>query len=354
MISPIGSFLVRFDTAITAGMDAGITGLVAYVTTPVMTSLALYYVIQGVKIAQGDGAPVQLFVTQLVRNVTILWFCSNADTYNTWVRDIFFTGLPTALNKAIMAKTVGGMGAGLSNGVTGTAAIFDQVWALMDQQVGTILAQASVIDVSARMAAFVGGTTGGLALLIIAMVYLMARFILAIVIELGVLAVACLVFDATKPIFERWLGKVIALVFLQVTAIVVLQIVLTIDQEFTKQIVAAGGGVPDRVQALIAMVVLFFMGAFAIYSLSAIAYSIGTGVAVSSLPLLYLAAKAMQSAAGALAGMELPSLAAGETGSLSLGLNGAQAGLGAGEGGGMLAAPSMASLPPPPLSLASP
>src|SRR5690348_10127548 len=97
MISPIGSFMVRFDTAITAGMNAGVTGLTAYLATPVMTSLAIYYLIQGVRIAQGDGAPVQHFVTQLLRNVMILWFCSNANTYNQWVRDIFFTGLPTAL-----------------------------------------------------------------------------------------------------------------------------------------------------------------------------------------------------------------------------------------------------------------
>jgi type IV secretory pathway VirB6-like protein len=232
--------------------------------------------------------------------------------------------------------------------------MFDQVWALLDQQVGAILSHAGIMDFSSRMAAVLFGLTGGLALLVIAMVYLMTRFILAIVIELGVIAIACLIFDATKPIFERWLGKVIALVFLQVTAIVVLQIVLVVDQDFMKQIVAAGGGVPDQVQALMGMVVLFFMGAFAIYSLSAIAYSIGTGVAISSLPVMLMAAKAMQTAAGALAGLTitLPTVAAGEAAEgLSLGM--ARSELGGGSGG-MLAAPSSASLPPPPLSLPSP
>jgi type IV secretion system protein VirB6 len=356
MISPIGSFMVQFDAAITAGMNAGITGLTAYLAPPVMTCLAIYYVIQGIRIVQGDGAPVQHFVTQLLRNVMILWFCSNADIYNRWVRDIFFVGLPTALNKAIMTQTVAGVPppASMANGVTGTAALFDSVWALMDQQVGLILSHAPLLDFGSRMAAVLFGLTGGLALLIIAMVYLMTRFILAIVIEIGVVAVACLIFDATKPIFERWLGKIIALVVLQVTAIVVLQIVLTVDQNLMKQIVAAGGGVPDQVQGLMSMVVLFFMGAFAIYSLSAIAYSIGTGVSISSLPVMLMAAKAMQTAAAAMAGMTitLPTVAAAEAAeSLSLGI--ARSELGGGSGG-VLAPPSSASLPPPPLSLPSP
>lgn len=304
MISPIGAFLTRFDAAILAGMNAGITALTAYAALPVATSLAIYYIIQGVKIANGDGGPVQHFVTQLVRNVTILWFCSQADVYNKWVRDFFFLGLPDALNHAIMKQTVAGA-ADVANGVTGTAAVFDQVWDLMNVQVAHVYAHADFFDVASKLGAQFCGVSGGAALLIISMVYLLTRFILAIMIELGVLAVACLIFDATKSIFERWLGKVIALVFLQVAAIVVLQIVITIDQDFMKQISEAQSGtpgVPSEVQALISMVVLFFMGAFAIYSLPAIAYSIGTGVSVNVIPPLYLAAKAARGMGGLLGG----------------------------------------------------
>lgn len=353
MISPIGSFLSRFDANIQTAMTAGITGLTAYMAAPVMTSLAIYYLIQGVKIAQGDGAPVQHFVTQLFRNVTILWFCSNANTYNTWVMNIFFTGIPNALNKAILANATVGVGtANVGTGVTGTAAAFDQIWDLMNIMVANVTAHADFWDISTKLSAQLTGLTGGLALVVIAMVYLMSRFILAIVIELGVIAIACLIFDATKPIFERWLGKVIALVFLQVTAIVVLQIIIATDVEYMKQISAAytdAGGVAAEIQGLVSMVVLFLMGAFAIYSLPAIAYSIGTGVAITTLPALYAAVKATQLAHSLLSKLEVSAPAAGAAeGGLALGLPQAEL---AGSSYGSISAPSAAALPPPPLSL---
>ena len=37
MISPIGTFLQDFDANITAAMNAGVTGLTAYMATPVQT-----------------------------------------------------------------------------------------------------------------------------------------------------------------------------------------------------------------------------------------------------------------------------------------------------------------------------
>ena len=352
MITPIGPFITQFDAAVTQGMTAGVTGLTAYLATPVQTSAAIYLAAYGVRVANGD-VDVSRFVTRLVRIAVVLWLSSNAAAYNQWITNIFYTGLPAALNKAVLANQLGaGGGANVAGGVQGTAAIFDNLWSQSDVLVGQILQQAPLLDVGSRAAAYIYGACGGLTLVVIAMVYMMARFILAIVLELGAIAIGCLRFDATTPIFERWLGKVIALVFLQVTAVVVLQIVLDIDQVFVKQIVGAAGGVPDKVQALMSMVVLFFMGAFAVYSLPAIAYSIGTGVAIQTMAPLMMAARGVMGMAGAAAGMAaaLPEAgAAAEAGGLAMGL--ADAELGGGGSSGLIA-PDLGSLPPPPLSLA--
>lgn len=350
MISPIGTLLQNFDTNITAAMNVGITGLTAYMATPVKAALALYYLVEGVKIAQGDGGPVQDFVTRLFKNVTILWFCSTAATYNTYVMNIFYTGIPTALNKAVFQNVPGGAAAGVSmaNGVQGTGAQFDQIWAMQDQMVAMAWAHADFLDVGTKLAATLTSLTGGLILCATAMVYEMSRFILAIVLELGVVAIACLIFDVTKPIFERWVGKVIALVFLQVTVIVVLQIAMTADVQYMKQMVAAFNGtqgVPSEVQGLVGVVLMLFMGAFAVYSLPTIAYSIGTGVAINmNLPVL-LAAMAAKNAAETLAGLAFPALPAAEAGGeLALGLPQAEL---AGSATAAIAAPAPASLPPP-------
>lgn len=352
MISPIGTFLQNFDTNITAAMNAGVTGLTAYMALPVQTSIAIYYLIRGVKIAQGDGGPVQTFVTQLVRNVTILWFCSNAATYNTWVINLFFVGIPTALNKAVFANAAGGVPAAtMAGGVTGTGAQFDQVWAILDGMIANVWQHADFFDFATKMAAEIAAITGGLALLVVAMVYLMSRFILAVVLELGVVAIACLIFDATKPIFERWLGKVIALIFLQVTVIVVLQIVMTADVQYMTQMQASfngSQGVPSEIQGLVGVITMLLMGAFAVYSLPAIAYSIGTGVAINTALPMLMAAYGAVKGAGMIGGggAAMPALVAAEELSMSM----PQAEL-AGSSTAAIAAPEAAALPPPPLSL---
>jgi type IV secretion system protein VirB6 len=354
MISPIGTFLQGFDTNITTAMNAGVTGLTAYMALPVQTSIAIYYVIRGIKIAQGDGGPVQTFVTDLLRNIVILWFCSNAAIYNQWAINVFFVGIPTALNKAVFANAAGDLPAAatMAGGVTGTAAQFDQVWAILDGMISKVWEHADFWDVPTKMAAEICAITGGLALLVVAMVYLMSRFILAIVLELGVVAIACLMFDATKPIFERWLGKVIALIFLQVTVIVVLQIVMYADVQYMTQMQAAfagQAGVPSEVQGLVGVITMLLMGAFAVYSLPAIAYSIGTGVAIHTSGPMMLAARAAAAAVGGLpsgGGAAIPALALSEE--LSMGLPQAEM---TGASAASIAAPSLASLPPPPLSL---
>ena len=119
--------------------------------------------------------------------------------------------------------------------------------------------------------------------------------VLAVIVCLAPAIIGCAMFDATRPIFERAMGKVVALILLQTAGLIVLQIVLMGDQWFIAQAVTAsfnamagGSALGDEIQILVALVVWFVAGAFAMYNLPAIAYSIGAGVAVSGPPLLLL------------------------------------------------------------------
>ena len=117
--------------------------------------------------------------------------------------------------------------------------------------------------------------------------------VLAVIVCLAPAIIGCAMFDATRPIFERATGKIIALILLQTTGLIVLQIVLMGDQWFIAQLTTAsinatagGSALSDEMQVLVALVVWFIAGAFAMYNLPAVAYSIGSGVAISGPPLL--------------------------------------------------------------------
>jgi hypothetical protein len=114
---------------------------------------------------------------------------------------------------------------------------------------------------------------------------------------------------------------------------------------------ASGAPAPtiaSDIENLVAMVIWFGMGAFAMYSLPAIAYSIGTGIAMSMAPLvlgLFGAAKAVSAGISALGGAA--GAGAEALGSVSLGF--ARDELTMGSSGLSLPPP-----PPPALSYATP
>jgi hypothetical protein len=165
--------------------------------------------------------------------------------------------------------------------------------------------------------------------------------------------------DLCKPMLPRWFGKVMSLVFMQVVLVLVLVSVLTLDDELMQQILHASPtpgstgligavgtvapGAPEALQGLISMVMVFLMGAFAILVSPAIAYSIGGGIAISTLPILgaaYAAVAGTASAAGA-ALDAIPAYPEMDGGGLSMGLADAEL---AGGGGSALPPPSPPSL----------
>jgi type IV secretion system protein VirB6 len=288
MFLPIGSFLVRMDAALSGSMDGIIAAMTSAMAAPIAAAAIVFYAVQGLRLANGDSEPLQNFVPQLIRVGTVIWLSSNLSAFNQWVRDIFFTGLPNALG-AVIANSTGATG----NSLSATAAIFDNLWSQTWLIVGNVWGHVGFSTMGA-VTAFAGvltGFFGGLSLLYLALVYVCARMVLAVIVCLAPAIIGCAMFDATRPIFERALGKIVALIVLQTAGLIVLQIVLMGDQWFIAQAVTAGllalastSALGDEIQILVTLMVWFIAGAFTMYNLPAIAYSIGAGVPLKAPP----------------------------------------------------------------------
>lgn len=288
MIAPIGSFLTYIDGVLSGSMDSIIASMTSAMAAPVAAAAVCYYGVQGLKLANGDASPLQNFVPQLIRIGMVIYLSSNLDGFNQWVRAIFFTGLPNALALAVSGATGGIGSAGASaNSVTGTAAVFDNLWAQMWAVIGTIWMAVgwSVMGAVAAVAGVVAAIFCGLGLGTMALVYIGARFVLGVVVCLAPVIIGCAMFDATKPIFERAVGKVVALILLQTAGLIVLQIILNGNQMMMARATTASlssvsnvAALPDAIQILCALIVWFAAGALGMYALPSIAYSIGAGV----------------------------------------------------------------------------
>ena len=344
MISPIGTFLTRMDAALVGGMDGIIGAMTSAMATPIALAAVAYYGVQGLKLANGDPSPLQGFVPQLIRVGVVIWLSSNLEAFNFWVRDIFFTGLPNYLGGVVTGSTGGSI-----NSLSATSAAFDNIWSQLWVIIGTVWMQVglSVTSVVLALAGLMTAVVGGLGLVVMALVYLCARFVLAVVVCLLPVLIGCAMFDATRPIFERAVGKIVALILLQVAGFIVLQLVLNGDTWFMAQATTAilasmsnSGVFAEALQVLAALIVWFIAGAYVMWHLPAIAYSIGSGVSVGGSGLAF--ALLMRNPGGSdTAKQDAPS-AGGGTPSLSLSLAPREL-----AGGG--AAAAQPPPPPPPL-----
>lgn len=298
-LSPIGTFITRMDTALAGSIDGIIAAMTTAVATPIALAAVVFYAVQGLKLANGDPEPLHGFVPQVIRVGVIIWLSTNLSAFNQWVRDIFFTGLPNAL-----ATAIGNSTGNTANSVNATAALFDGIWNQVWVIVGTAWSQVgiSVTGMIAGISGFLTGVICGLGLVLMAIVYVSARMVLAVIVCLAPALIGCALFESTRPIFDRAVGSVVSLIILQSLGLIVLQILLLGDQWFMAQTTTAvlsaiGGGAvfTEALQAMAGLTVWFLAGAFAMYNLPAIAYSIGGGVPVRGPSLLALALAAGRS-----------------------------------------------------------
>ena len=281
-LAPIGTFIARFDAALTGSIDGIIGAMVTYAAGPVGLCAVLYYIIQGVKFAQGDAAVLHGFWGRLIHIGVLVWLTTNLAAFNYWIRDFIFLGIPNALNSVIAAGT-----GALPGTVTSTAAMFDNVWSQLWVVVSLVWMQMG-FSVTGMLAGVVGVLTilfGGGGLLVIAMVYIGARMVFAILVCLAPIILVCGIFDATKGVVERAIGKAIALTVLQVAGFVVMEIVLLGNQWFMAQATTAilsavgtGAVLAETLQILLSVCAWFMAGAYGMWQVRAVAYSLGTGV----------------------------------------------------------------------------
>ncbi|MGL4961223.1 MAG: type IV secretion system protein, partial [Inquilinus sp.] len=110
-------------------------------------------------------------------------------------------------------------------------------------------------------------------------IWLISRVFLALYIAIGPLLVALVLFPAVRSIFERWIGSLISCVILQITTIVLLYIVLSVEQLVVGQVAIMGStDAMAMIQVLLAGIIFFAVAAYVAFHLPALASSLAGGL----------------------------------------------------------------------------
>lgn len=293
MISPVGSLLVRFDGALTSAVDSLVGIMANYASTPLILTATVFYTIQGLKLANGDATPLHNFVPQLIRIMCVLFFATNIEAFNYYVRGVLMDGLPAALGKAITTGT-----GSTATGVNATGALldslYDQIWFCISAC--WALAGISLTGLVAGLAGLMTALAGGLGLVFLGLIIVGARFTLGVVVILGPALIGCAIFDYTRPFFDRAVGYIVASIILIAAAAITVNIMVLGSQWFlaraTEGIITAssnGAAGYETTQILMTLCLWFVASGWMMMQLRPLAHSIGGGIASSTPSLLGLA-----------------------------------------------------------------
>jgi type IV secretion system protein VirB6 len=254
-----------------AQVDALIGVLVAWLAGPMATALVIYVALTGFMMMRGLSQETFAAVLgRIVRLCIVAWIVMNAATYNTWVRDLFLTTLPTELADQITSTT---------GNAAPSAAAFDTIWRKALGVGMSVWSTLGWTDIGPSLAVIFMWVCAGVAISFSYLVWLTSRIGLGLVIAVGPIFVAFALFPATRALFERWLGQVVQFVVLGVLAVTLLQLMVAAEGMLVDRIVAssAASSPAQRLQMLLAVCVLFIICAMLAMQLPGLASGLAGG-----------------------------------------------------------------------------
>jgi len=266
------NFATQYAQIFSTGTANVVSEGMSAISGPLTALIVLWLIIQGILIMRGDIS-VRSGVTKIIRVSIVVGLLSSFGLFSEYIVTLFQTTLPNWAANAI---------AGESGGAITAPQLFDKVWNDSMAIAQAANAQLKLWDVVDGVELDLLQVAIAACLLIAFAVYEIGQIMLGVVIGIGPFVLAGYLFDSTRGIAERWLGKLIGLSILTLLIAIALEIIL--QGEVTYIQTAATTGVLDiqQILAILMQATLFFaLGAVVIVLLPSIAAYIGGGVSFS-------------------------------------------------------------------------
>lgn len=260
----------QVETPLVTAVSDVTNAFLSFVAAPLKVALVLYIALTGILIIRGEvnesGAAL---LGRFLKLGLVVWVLTGAGIYQQYVYDFFFTTLPQGLSNALTS----------SGGGTVSANTFDVVWIKAWRAGLEVWRTLNWTDIGEKFIVILFWAAAIISTVFAFAIWLISRVLLALYIALGPLLVGLVLFPATRAIFERWIGSLISCVILQITTVVLLYIVLTVEQQVVGR-VALMGSVDSMamIQVLLAGVIFFAVAGFVAFQLPGVATSLAGGL----------------------------------------------------------------------------
>nr|WP_254452812.1 type IV secretion system protein [Roseicella sp. DB1501] len=284
------------------GVNNVISSGLAWARPQVRAGATLYVLITGYLVLTGR-LDRNVLAGRIIRIVAVAALLTSAGTFNTLVRDLFLDTIPTSVGSALT---------GSSTSTGAAAAQFDAIWNATMRAAAGVLAEATGwTQVGERVAIRLLMAATFIPLVVIFLIWIVCRVVMGLVIALGPFLIGLWLFDATRPFVQRWVGKLVSLTLVQVSAAVLLQLLITGFTTYLRSVQNnMGAGLDEKIASFLQVAGWYWCGLLLMAGLTTVAYSIGGGLATSVAPVTAGAAHYANAAAGG-AGRGGKALAAG-------------------------------------------
>ncbi len=274
-----GEFFQNVSAAFDANLISAVNGVIssglAWARPQVRAAATLFILISGWLVLTGR-MDKSVLAGRVIRIMIVAALLTSAGTFNTYVRDLFLQNIPSTVGSA------------LTGGVTyAPAAQFDALWGATQRIAATMLAEATgYTQFGERLVIRALMGISFVALVMIFLMWVVARVLMGFVIALGPFLIGLALFDATRPYVDRWVGKLVSLTLVQVSVSVMLQMLMSGFNNYVRAAQAnPGGSLDEKIGAFLQVGAWYWCGLFLIASLTVVAYSIGGGLAASFAPI---------------------------------------------------------------------
>lgn len=275
--APFYVFDLTIQQPFTNGMNATVSSAMSAIQGPLTAVIVLWVIISGIMVIRGD-VDARSGVTRLIKVSLIVGILMSTTLYNEYIVSFFTVGLPDWLASSFL-------------GVTGnqpSAHQFDAIWNEADILFANAEKNMNFYNVLYSVEL---GAMRDFVVVPIAVTFLIfefAKIMMDVVVCIGPFVLIGYLFEATKGVADRWMGKLIGLTILTLLIDIVLSIILDGDRSYynvsmTSLTVAT---VAETVTICIQFVVFLSLGCLITGFLPAISSYLGGGVSFSPLDMI--------------------------------------------------------------------
>lgn len=215
MTTPFEDFDTSLRTAFSTGTSNVISQGLSAVASPFTALIVLWVIVQSMLVMRGD-LDARRGISRIIRVTLVSAFILEAGIYNGYVVNLFQTVLPTWAASSVSSSTAS------------TPKLLDDIWNSLVNYSATIDKQLHWFQVVDLIELAMIAIADGAMLTIAFAIYICSSLMTAVILSLGPFVIAGFLFDATRNISERWIGKLVGLALLSLLVDVTMIIVATV------------------------------------------------------------------------------------------------------------------------------